>query len=296
MMLQHFGLREPPFGLTPDTTFAFASRSHQAALDTLILALGSGDGFIKITGEVGTGKTFLCRRLLSSLDKRFLPLFLPNPCVQTRGLLLSLCLELGLDIKFNVPQGLLLPMLTAALLAQAKEGRIVVACLDEAQAMSDEALECLRLLTNIETEKMRLLRVVMFGQPELDTKLAQPHMRQLTQRISFNHVLTALTRDETLGYLNHRMRRAGQKGATVFGQTEANLIHTLTGGTPRLVNLLAHKSLMLACGVGETVVRPAHIRAAADDTPAVQNRRWTVRLRRRLQALLAPQWLREKSL
>ena len=108
MMLQHFGLREPPFGLTPDTSFAFSSRSHREAHDTVMVALEGGDGFIKITGEVGTGKTFLCRRLLGSLDERYLSLFLPNPCIHRRGLLISLCLELGLDIELNTPQAQLL--------------------------------------------------------------------------------------------------------------------------------------------------------------------------------------------
>ena len=284
MMLQHFGLREAPFGLTPDTSFTFASRSHREAHDTLMVALQGGDGFIKITGEVGTGKTFLCRRFLGSLPEGYLALFLPNPCVHRRGLLISLCLELGLDIELNTPQAQLLPVLTEGLLAKAKEGLTVVACLDEAQAMPDEALEALRLLTNIETEKSRLLRVVMFGQPELDTKLAQPHMRQLAQRISFHYELTALTREETLAYLNHRMAAAGNTGATVFGAQEAKLLHTISGGTPRLLNVVAHKSLLLAYGCGETRVSVAHIRAAADDTPAA--------LSRGLMAGLASQWSR----
>ena len=282
MMLQHFGLREAPFGLTPDTSFAFASRSHREAFDTVMVALDGGDGFIKVTGEVGTGKTFLCRRLMTALDERYVTLFLPNPCVHRRGLIISLCLEMGLEIEFNTPQAQLLPVLTGALLARAKEGRTVVACLDEAQAMPDEALEALRLLTNIETEKNRLLRVVMFGQPELDEKLARPHMRQLTQRISFHYELTALTRDETLAYLNHRMSTAGHTGATVFGAREAAVLHTLTGGTPRLLNVVAHKALLLAYGCGETVVQIAHIKAAAEDTPATQSRG--------LLAGLAAQW------
>jgi len=284
MMLQHFGLREAPFGLTPDTSFAFASRSHREALDTLMVALDSGDGFIKITGEVGTGKTLLCRRLMASLDERYRTLFLPNPCLHRRALLISLGLELGLTFAMTTPQAQLLPMLTAALLDNARQGRTAVVCLDEAQAMSDEALEALRLLTNIETEKSRLLRVVMFGQPELDTKLAQPHMRQLTQRISFHYELTALTREETLAYLNHRMRAAGHTGATVFGASEAKLMHHATGGTPRLLNVVAHKALLLAFGSGETVVRMAHIHAAVDDTPAVQPRGAI--------AALASQWSR----
>ena len=284
MMLQHFGLREPPFGLTPDTSFAFSSRSHREAHDTVMVALEGGDGFIKITGEVGTGKTFLCRRLLGSLDERYLSLFLPNPCIHRRGLLISLCLELGLDIELNTPQAQLLPVLTEGLLAKAKEGRTVVAFLDEAQAMPDEALEALRLLTNIETEKHRLLRVVLFGQPELDVKLAQPHMRQLAQRISFHYELTALTREETLAYLNHRMQAAGATSATVFGAQEAKLLHSISDGTPRLLNVVAHKALLLAYGSGETRVALTHVRAAADDTPAAQARG--------LMAGLASQWSR----
>jgi MSHA biogenesis protein MshM len=269
MFLQHFRLREAPFGLTPDTSFAFGSRSHCEALDTLTVALDEGDGFIKITGEVGTGKTLLCRRLLKALDERYRTVFMPNPCTHRRALLISLGLELGLAFEMNTPQAQLMPMLAAALLANAEEGRTVVVCLDEAQAMSDEALETLRLLTNIETEKKRLLRVVMFGQPELDVKLAQPHMRQLAQRISFHYRLSALTRDESQAYLNHRMAAAGYTGAPVFGPREARLIHRLTGGVPRLLNVVAHKALLLAFGQADDRVRLAHVRAAAGDTPAL---------------------------
>lgn len=287
MMLQHFGLREAPFGLTPDTSFAFASRSHREAHDTVMVALEGGDGFIKITGEVGTGKTLLCRRLLASLDGRYKTLFLPNPCIHRRSLLITLGLELGLTFEMRTPQAQLLLMITAALLGNAQQGRTTVVCLDEAQAMSDSALEALRLLTNIETEKSRLLRVVMFGQPELDAKLARPHMRQLAQRIAFHYELEALTRDETLDYLNHRMRAAGHTGATVFGAREARLLHALTGGTPRLLNVVAHKALLLAYGRGDTLVSSAHIRAAADDTPAARARG--------LMAGLASQWSRMTS-
>jgi MSHA biogenesis protein MshM len=288
MLLQHFGLREAPFGLTPDTSFLFGSRSHQEAHDTLMVSLESGDGFIKITGEIGTGKTFLCRRLLGSLDDRYLPLFVPNPCDHRRGLLINLCLEMGLPIKFNEPRSQLMPALTEALMARAAEGRTVVACLDEAQAMPDEALEALRLLTNIETEKNRLLRVVMFGQPELDVKLAQPHMRQLAQRISFHYELTGFTGDETLAYLNHRMAAAGHTGATVFGAREAKLLHAITEGTPRLINVVANKALMLAYGCGETVVQVKHIRAAAADTPSTHARGMLAGLASRWSRATAP--------
>jgi MSHA biogenesis protein MshM len=287
MLLQHFGLREAPFGLTPDTSFAFASRSHREAHDTVMVALEGGDGFIKITGEVGTGKTLLCRRLLAALDGRYKTLFLPNPCIHRRSLLISLGLELGLVFEMSTPQAQLLPMITNALLDNAQQGRATVVCLDEAQAMSDGALEALRLLTNIETEKNRLLRVVMFGQPELDAKLARPHMRQLAQRIAFHYELETLSREETLDYLNHRMRAAGHTGATVFGAREARALHAITGGTPRLLNVVAHKALLLAYGCGETVVRLPHIHAAADDTPAAQARG--------LMAGLASQWSRMTS-
>ncbi len=287
MMLQHFGLREAPFGLTPDTSFAFESRSHREAHDTVMVALDGGDGFIKITGEVGTGKTLLCRRLLAALEGRYKTLFLPNPCVHRRSLLISLALELGLKFEMNAPQAQLLLMLTAALLDNAQQGRTTVVCLDEAQAMSDGALEALRLLTNIETEKNRLLRVVMFGQPELDAKLAHPHMRQLAQRIAFHYELETMTREETLNYLNHRMRAAGHTGATVFGSREARVLHSVTGGTPRLLNVVAHKALLLAYGCGETVVRLPHVHAAADDTPAAQARG--------VMAGLASQWARMTS-
>jgi MSHA biogenesis protein MshM len=273
MYKAHFGLRELPFGITPDTTFVYACTSHQEALNTLLVASKNGEGFIKITGEVGTGKTLLCRRFLATLDTNCASAYIPNPYLEPRTLLLALAEELRVELPKDADQHNLLKGLTKALLDYARQGKNVVLCLDEAQAMPVETLEALRLLTNLETEKRKLLQVVLFGQPELDDRLAQASVRQLRQRISFQYKLKALSRQEVSHYLAHRLRVAGYRGSRLFTDTAVHAIHRISGGVPRLINIIAHKAMLLAFGEGQQQVLPRHVRLAAADTPATKRTR-----------------------
>lgn len=269
MYLSHFGLSEPPFGITPDTSFAFSGTAHQEALNTLLVAARSGEGFMKVTGEVGTGKTLLCRRFLATLGEGFVTAYLPNPYLEPRTLLLALAEELGVPLDREADQYHLLKGLNLALLNFARQRRAVVLCLDEAQAMPMETLEMLRLLSNLETEKRKLLQLVLFGQPELDEKLANPSVRQLRQRIAFHYRLRGLKRGELDHYLSHRLRVAGHRGNRVFSLASMRLLHRASGGTPRLVNILAHKAMLSAYGEGGREVLSRHVRAAARDTEGV---------------------------
>ncbi len=274
MYQSHFGLQELPFGLAPDTSFVYTCASHQEALNTLLVAVKNGEGFIKITGEVGTGKTLLCRTFLSMLDDTFASAYIPNPYLEPRTLLLALAEELGVSLVKEEDQYHLIKGLTQALLDFAVEGKSVVLCLDEAQAMPIESLEALRLLTNLETEKRKLLQVVLFGQPELDAKLAGESVRQLRQRITFQYRLAALGHDEVDYYLSHRLRVAGYRGNRLFAKAAVRALHRASGGIPRLVNIIAHKSMLLAFGEGSMQVVARHVRAATSDTPAAQRRHW----------------------
>ena len=279
MYLDHFGLTELPFGITPDTSYTVITRSHQEALNTLLIALGSGEGFIKITGEVGTGKTLLCRRLLQSLPADSVSAYLPNPFLAPRTLLLALAEELALEVSADSDDYHLLQSVNRALVAHAAEGRQVVVCIDEAQAMPLDTMEALRLLTNLETEKNKLLQVVIFGQPELDEKLDHPAIRQLKQRITFDYRLDALTQDELHFYLNHRLIVAGYQGGRMFSRGALAEIRRRTRGVPRLVNILAHKALLAAYGKGRQVIARADVVAAARDTGATRvssSRRFTL--------------------
>jgi MSHA biogenesis protein MshM len=288
MYLEQFGLREYPFSLTPDTSFFFACSNYQEALNTLLVAARSGEGFIKIVGEVGNGKTLLCRKFLATLNNdksstnvigtqdasvagrgatKFITAYIPNPYLEPRSLLLALAGEFRIELDSSVDQHQLLKELTLALLKFAREGKRVLVCLDEAQAMPLESLEVLRLLTNLETEKRKLMQVVLFGQPELDERLKHNSVRQLRQRISFQYDLKGLHHDEVDRYLRHRLLVAGYKGETLFRPGAVNLLHRVTRGTPRLVNIIAHKALLLAYGEGRQQVTSRHIRVAAADTP-----------------------------
>jgi len=270
MYRTHFALREQPFGLTPDTAFAFACIPHQEALNTLLIAAANGEGFMKVTGEVGTGKTLLCRRFLSQLESDSVTAYIPNPLLDPHGLLLALAEELRADFdRDDDPPGLL-KSLNRVLLDQARVGKRVVVCLDEAQAMPLETLESLRLLSNLETEKRKLLQVVLFGQPELDAKLAHESVRQLQQRITFQYHLSPLSRRELEYYIAHRLRVAGYMGDRLFNAAALDALYKASRGVPRLINVLAHKAMLSAYGEGHHYVSAAHVRKAASDTPSAR--------------------------
>lgn len=276
MYLEHFGLRELPFNLTPDTSFFFASSRYQEALNTLLIAARTGEGFIKISGEVGTGKTLLCRKFMASLDPEFKTAYIPNPYLEPQALLLALAEELGAETGPDLNQHSLLKSLTNTLLDHARDGKRVLICLDEAQAMPLETLEALRLLTNLETEKRKLVQVVIFGQPELDVKLEHESIRQLKQRITFDYVLGVLSRDDLHYYINHRLIVAGHQGGRLFSPAALWMLHRKTGGVPRLVNVLAHKALLSTYGKGRKTVGLRDVLAAANDTGSTRRTtRWT---------------------
>ncbi len=264
----HFGLREPPFGLTPDTAFTFSASSHQEALNVLLVASTSGEGFIKITGDVGMGKTLLCRRFLSTLGDEYVAAYIPNPMLDFRGLLLALAEELGAPVDRAADQHALIKAVNHALLGFARKGKKVIVVLDEAQAMPIETLEALRLLSNLETEKRKLVQVVLFGQPELDEKLAEAPIRQLNQRITFHYQLAGLSKQETEQYVSHRLRVAGYVGDRLFAPGSIAALYKHTRGVPRLINVIAHKALLAAYGEGVAQVSRQHVVRAALDTPA----------------------------
>ena len=274
MYTAHFGLREAPFGITPDTSFFFTSPHSQEALNTLLVAARSGEGFIKITGEVGTGKTLLCRKFMATLGEDVVSAYIPNPYLEPRTLMLALADELGVSLAQDVDQHQLLKSITARLMALARQGKQVVLCLDEAQAIPLESLEALRLLTNLETEKRKLLQIVLFGQPELNRKLELPCIRQLAQRITFHYHLGPLTRDDMTFYLAHRLQVAGFAGARLFSRPALVSLHAASGGIPRLINILAHKALMLSYGQGRQQVVRRHVVDAARDTLSSRRRPW----------------------
>jgi len=273
MYLQHFQLKEPPFTLTPDTEFFFNHGSHQEALNVLLVALQSGEGFIKVTGEVGTGKTLLCRQLLKVLDDSAVTAYIPNPFLNPTALRMALADELGICFARNIGQHRLLQLINERLLQISAEGRQLILLLDEAQTMPDDSLEALRLLTNLETEKRKLLQVVLFGQPELDTRLAEKKFRQLRQRIVFSYQLQPLDRRTLGNYVRHRLHVAGYRGPMLYNRSAIKQLHRASRGIPRLVNLLCHKSLMAAYGCGAERVGRQHLVRAARDTEDVNRSR-----------------------
>lgn len=273
MYLRHFSLREAPFSITPDAAFFYPHEGAQAALNTLLVAIRGGEGFLKIVGEVGCGKTVLCRQLLRSLQSECVTAYIPNPDLGPRDLLLALAQELGLKLPASATRHRLLDSLQACLVAHAAQGRQVVVIIDEAQAIPVRTVESLRLLSNLETEKRKLLQIVLLGQPELDRKLARPEIRQLLQRITFSDHLGPMAAARVGPYLRHRLQIAAVNARTPLDVFDASAVQGLaqsSAGIPRLVNVLAHKCLMLAYGENRHQVTLADVRLAARDTGGVE--------------------------
>lgn len=248
----HFGLQQKPFSLSPDTRLFVRLTDHESCFDLLTHVLDTGEGFLKVIGDVGTGKTILCRRLLRYLDEqpeaasRFHAIYIPNPMLSPIGLYRAVGQELGLDLSQQDDNNALLEHITARILALAEQARGVVIVVDEAQSLPAETLEALRLITNLETEQQKLVQVILFGQPELDDLLDQDRFRQLRQRITFAHYLKTLDRSATRQYLDFRLTRCGYNGPPLFNRRSLALLHRQSGGVPRMINVLAHKALLSA--------------------------------------------------
>ncbi|MBH0044781.1 MULTISPECIES: ExeA family protein [unclassified Pseudoalteromonas] len=266
MYLSFFNLSEMPFTLTPNTEFFCALEPHHEAMQVLTTAIEMGEGFIKVTGEVGTGKTLLCRKLLNQLEPDYIVAYLPNSYLSPEELRWAIAIELGMDVDKALDQQALGQLINHHLLDLQEDNERVVLLIDEAQCLSWETLEALRLFTNLETESEKLIQVVLFGQPELDEKLANNKVRQLRQRISFSYKLRAMTGAEVVYYINHRLQVAGFNRPPLFNNSIGLKIARASRGIPRLVNVLCHKALLQAYGEGLNTITNRHIQLAIKDT------------------------------
>jgi len=270
MYNEFFGLDELPFGLTPNTLFFLNTKGHYEALNLLQVALASGEGFIKVVGEVGTGKTMICRKLLNNLDDSHYTAYIPNPFLNPSALYKALATELGIKCKTRDGINEYQQAINERLIELVGEGKKVVLVIDEAQAIPPKTMEALRLISNLETETSKLIHIVLFGQPELDRMLGHESLRQLRQRITFSCELPPLDYEGSRDYINHRLKMAGYNGEQLFEERALEYLYKATGGVPRLINILCNKAMMCAYGKGERKVSKSHIAAAVKDTEGVE--------------------------
>ena len=262
----HFNLREVPFSLTPDTDFFYNRESHSQALNTLVFALEQGEGFIKVVGEVGSGKTIICRKLLRTLSKKFKTAYIPNPYLTPEELKNLLAREIGAKVTTHMPAHRVLSAINNRLIKLAEHHQRVVMVIDEAQAMPRDTLEALRLLSNLETEKRKLVQIVLLGQPELDDLLNRDDLRQLRQRIVYQEYLRPFDRRTVRHYLRFRLAAAGYQQGSLFSGAAERLLYFASRGVPRLINILAHKAMISAWGRGDSKVTSYHVAKAITDT------------------------------
>ena len=268
MYLYHYGIKELPFTLTPNTRYFFGLPSHKEAIQVLLTTLKAGEGFIKVTGEVGTGKTLICRKLLNELPDYFVAAYIPNPYLTPSELRKAVASELNVTLTDQTDQQEFTQRIQRRLIQIHQENKGVVLIIDEAQALPVESIEALRLMTNLETESRKLMQVVLFGQPELDDKLSLPELRQLKQRVTFSYTLRLMDTDQVYQYVKHRMNVADYQGGDLFNKKCCSLLSRASKGTPRIVNVLCHKALMLAYGEGMQKITPSHVKLAIKDTEA----------------------------
>jgi len=276
MYLEYYGLREPPFSITPDPRYVFLSERHRDALAHLLYGIGKGGsgGFVQLTGEVGTGKTTLCRLLLEQLPENTRVALVLNPKLSPVELVETVCEELKLDIenKRGSLKGLT-DTLNAFLLDAYAQGLRVVLIVDEAQNLSIESLEQVRLLTNLETPTQKLLQIILLGQPELREILDRPELRQLAQRITARYHLTPLDSTETETYVRHRMAVAGC-ARIPFSRLGLKALYQRSGGIPRLVNVIADRALMAGFALEQDSIGERLVDRAADETLPGHARYW----------------------
>ncbi len=266
MYLEHYGLQRPPFKITPDTSLFFEGNKRGAALEALIYAIRSGEGIIKVVGEVGSGKTMLCRMLEIRLSGLVDVVYIANPSLSPDNILHVIAHELQLEVTSQSSKLDVMQQLQNYLLQKHSENRQVVVFVEEAQSMPLDTLEEIRLLSNLETDHSKLLQMVLFGQPELDEKLARAQIRQLKERITHSFNLDPFPPADTLEYLNFRLHAVGYRGPKVFNEKTANTIKKISGGLIRRINILADKALMAAFSEGVHQISKKHITTAAIDS------------------------------
>ncbi|WP_029521923.1 AAA family ATPase [Persephonella sp. KM09-Lau-8] len=260
--LEFFGLKEDPFKITPDHKYFYPSRAHRIADDLLKYVVKHGEGFCVITGEPGTGKTTVIRKFISSLKDNIIYALILTPNLQPDEFLKVVFEDLGIPIEADSKHELL-KKFRDFLEEKVREGKKVMIIVDEAQNLPVETLEELRLLSNLETENEKLVQIILLGQPELDKKLKLPELRQLNQRITNKIKLFPLSEDETFRYIYHRLAIAG-KGNIRFDDKAIKKIHKYSKGIPRLINILASRSLMSAYMLGSFIVKPENVDAAKE--------------------------------
>lgn len=245
MYLEYYGLSEPPFDITPNPRFLFYSPKHREAFNHLLFGIRERKGFVQITGEVGCGKTTICRALLEHLGPNYSTALILNPVLDANQLMKAIAMEFGLTVH-GLDRLETVAMLNQHLFEQVEQGRDTVLIVDEAQDLTLDLLEQVRLLSNLETDSRKLLQIILLGQPELRKRLNDHRLRQLRQRITVRYHLRPLSRQEISQYIHHRLQISGSKGVPVFTPAALWRIYFYSRGIPRLVNAVCDKSLLAA--------------------------------------------------
>lgn len=266
MYYDYFGLSHPPFKITPDTRLFFPGGKRGAVLQALVYAITNGEGIIKVVGEVGSGKTMLCRMLEESLPKQVEIVYLANPSLTPDNLLHAIAFEMKLDVEPEDPQLKVMHKIQDYLVDQHAKNRRIVMFVEEAQSMPIETLEEMRLLSNLETKQDKLLQIVLFGQPELDENLSEQHIRQLKERITYSFNLAPLQEYEVRDYINTRLRVSGYQNMDLFNPKAVREIWKHSGGLLRRINILCDKSCLAAFAENDREVVARHVRTAINDS------------------------------
>jgi len=243
MYEKYYGLTDRPFNMTPDSKFFYASAKHEEALNCLLLAISERNGFVVITGEIGSGKTTVCRTLLNKLDANTKVALVLNTHLGKKELLTTVLEDLGIEYRSNSKTHLL-SALNKFLIKEVSNDTNVVLIIDEAQNLTPSVIEEIRMLSNLETEKEKLIQIILLGQPELKKKLAMPRLEQFRQRVVFHYHLDPLSFDETKEYIKHRLKKAGDTEAALFNDDAINEVYAYSKGVPRLINLACHNALI----------------------------------------------------
>ncbi|MDP3517455.1 MAG: AAA family ATPase [Pseudohongiella sp.] len=290
MYLEYYSLERPPFRITPDPSLFFTggANGRGVVLEALLYAIQTGEGILKVVGEVGSGKTMLCRMLEQRLPDSVEVVYLANPKLTPHDILYAVAFELKIDVTQDTPRLVLMQKLQSHLLEQHAANRSVLVIIEEAQSMPLETLEEIRLFSNLETHQHKLMQIILFGQPELDKNLQEKNIRQLKERITHSFYLNPLTPDEVSDYLRHRLQAAGCPAPQIFSKAAENLIAKASGGLTRRINILADKAMLAAYSESATATRPRslgnqleptvhvqHVKAAIQDSDYTPTRRFS---------------------